>query len=162
MSPSTSGTFEPGYQTQDGQPQQRRSCGFGKRSWSFWEVALIVGAFIVFWPLGILALGWKFVKGELWPGSAQSTAPWKGFNFKGPDMKRWNFRDDLSRNSSGNFAFDAYKSRELARLEEERRRLAEEQRAFGDFLERLKQAKDQDEFDRFMSERRETPPPANS
>jgi hypothetical protein len=41
----------------------------------------------------------------------------------------------------------------LARLEEERRKLDEEQRAFGEYLAKLRKAKDQDEFDRFMAER---------
>jgi hypothetical protein len=126
-------------------------------SWSFWEIALIVAAFIVFWPLGLIALFWKLAKGELWTGSSQSVAPWS--RFKGQDIKRWAFRDELTP-TSGNSAFDAYKAQELERLEQERRRLAEEQRAFGVFLDRLKKAKDQEEFDRFMSERRQ-PPTAN-
>lgn len=165
MSSSTSGTFEPGYETPDQRHSYRRGCGWGGRgraSWSFWEIALIIGAFAVFWPLGLIALVWKFAKGELWPGSAQSTAPWARFKAQGQDIKhdikRWAFRDEFAP-TSGNSAFDAYKTRELERLEQERRRLAEEQRAFGDFLDRLKKAKDQDEFDRFMSERR-APPPA--
>jgi hypothetical protein len=161
MSPSTSGTFEPGYETQDHRQSHRRGCGFGRRSWSFLEIALIVAAFFVFWPLGLAALVWKLAKGELWSGSSQSTAPWS--RFKGQDIKqdikRWAFRDEFSP-SSGNSAFDAYRSRELERLEQERRKLADEQRAFGEFLDRLRKAKDQDEFDRFMSERRQPPAPA--
>jgi hypothetical protein len=159
MSPSISGTFEPGYESREHSHSHRRGCGWGRTSWSFLEIALIVGAFIVFWPLGVIALIWKFAKGELWPGSAQTVAPWSKFKDKGQDIKRWAFRDELSP-ASGNSAFDAYKTRELERLEQERRKLAEEQRAFGEFLERLKKAKDQDEFDRFMSERRQAPPPA--
>lgn len=49
--------------------------------------------------------------------------------------------------TSGNAAFDAYREETLKRLEEE-------QRAFGDFMERLKRARDQEEFERFMAERR--------
>ena len=49
--------------------------------------------------------------------------------------------------SSGNSAFDSYRDETLRRLEEE-------QRAFGEFMERLKRARDQEEFERFMSERR--------
>ena len=52
-----------------------------------------------------------------------------------------------STTSSGNAAFDAYRDETLKRLEEE-------QRAFGDFMERLKRARDQEEFERFMAERR--------
>jgi hypothetical protein len=158
MSPSTSETFEPGYESSDHRHSHRRGCGWAGKSWSFWEIALIVAAFFVFWPLGLAALVWKLAKGEFWAGSSQSAAPWsrfKGQNIK-QDIKRW-ARDEFSP-ASGNSAFDAYRARELERLEQERRRLAEEQRAFGDFLDRLKKAKDQEEFDRFMSERRQAPP----
>ena len=52
--------------------------------------------------------------------------------------------------SSGNRAFDDYRSETLKRLEDE-------QREFKDFLERLRFAKDREEFERFMAERRERP-----
>jgi hypothetical protein len=42
----------------------------------------------------------------------------------------------------------------LARLEEERRKLDEEARAFRGFVEELKRAKDREEFDAFMAKRR--------
>ena len=50
-------------------------------------------------------------------------------------------------------AFDEYKAGELERLERERQRLAEEQKAFGDFLDELKRKQDREEFDRFMASR---------
>ena len=114
MSPSTSGTFEPGYESSDHRHSHRRGCGWARKSWSFWEIALIAAAFIVFWPLGLLALFWKLAKGELWTGSSQSAAPWS--RFKGQDLRRWAFRDELTP-TSGNSAFDAYKKSELERLE---------------------------------------------
>ena len=49
--------------------------------------------------------------------------------------------------SSGNRAFDEYKADTLRRMEEE-------QKDFGAFLERLRFAKDKAEFDQFMAERR--------
>jgi hypothetical protein len=49
--------------------------------------------------------------------------------------------------SSGNHAFDEYRAETLRRLEEE-------QREFRDFLDRLRFAKDKQEFDQFMAERR--------
>ena len=52
--------------------------------------------------------------------------------------------------SSGNRAFDDYRIETLRRLEDE-------QREFKDFLERLRFAKDRDEFDQFMTERRNRP-----
>ena len=53
--------------------------------------------------------------------------------------------------SSGNRAFDEYKAETLRRMEEE-------QKEFGSFLERLRFAKDKSEFDQFMAERRNRPP----
>ena len=52
--------------------------------------------------------------------------------------------------SSGNRAFDDYRSETLKRLEDE-------QREFKDFLARLRFAKDRAEFDQFMAERRQRP-----
>ena len=54
--------------------------------------------------------------------------------------------------SSGNRAFDEYRTETLRRLEEE-------QREFRDFLDRLRFAKDKTEFDQFMAERRDRPAP---
>jgi hypothetical protein len=52
--------------------------------------------------------------------------------------------------SSGNSAFDDYRSETLKRLEDE-------QREFKEFLTRLRFAKDRAEFDQFMTERRQSP-----
>ena len=50
--------------------------------------------------------------------------------------------------SSGNSAFDAYKTDTLRRLEDE-------QANFEDFLRRLRDSKDKAEFDQFMDDRAE-------
>jgi Protein of unknown function (DUF2852) len=124
-------------------------CGVKKR-WSPWEIGAVVGGFIVFWPLGLLALGLKMWKGEIWNGASEMKAPWK--DFKKPEKygfaKEWQ-----THRGSGNSAFDDYKKAQLERLEAERRKLDDEQRAFGEYLAKLRKAKDQDEFDRFMRER---------
>jgi len=70
---------------------------------------------------------------------------------------RWSGRHHQLR-TSGNRAFDDYREETLRRLEDE-------QREFFDFLERLRHAKDKQEFDQFMSERgrrrdEPAPPPA--
>jgi hypothetical protein len=61
--------------------------------------------------------------------------------------------------SSGNRAFDDYRSETLRRLEEE-------QREFREFLDRLRLAKDKAEFDQFMTDRRnrpaDAPPPSQN
>jgi hypothetical protein len=53
--------------------------------------------------------------------------------------------------SSGNRAFDEYRAETLRRLEEE-------QKEFGAYLDRLRFAKDKAEFDQFMTELRQRPP----
>ena len=52
--------------------------------------------------------------------------------------------------TSGNRAFDEYRTETLRRLEEE-------QREFAGFLDRLRFARDKSEFDAFMADRRRPP-----
>ena len=56
--------------------------------------------------------------------------------------------------SSGNRAFDEYRTETLQRLEEE-------QVEFKNFLERLRHAKDKEEFDQFMAQHKQRPTPPN-
>ena len=58
--------------------------------------------------------------------------------------------------SSGNRAFDEYRQDTLRRLEEE-------QVEFKNFIDRLRHAKDKEEFDQFMAQHktRPTPPPTD-
>ena len=66
-------------------------------------------------------------------------------------MDRFRSRGDwFGPASSGNRAFDDYRSETLKRLEDE-------EREFKEFLERLRVAKDRAEFDHFMAERRQRP-----
>src|SRR4051812_32144196 len=128
---------------------QGRGCSWRSR-WSPWELGTIILGFVIFWPVGLIALFWKLIKGELWPGSASGGAPWA--NWSGLDSLKWRWPEGM-RSHSGNSAFEEYRARELERLEQLRRKLIDEEKAFGDFLTRLKRAKDQEEFDRFMAER---------
>ena len=58
---------------------------------------------------------------------------------------------DRASSTTGNAAFDAFRETELARLEEERAKLDAMRKDFDDHLESLRLARDQEEFDRFMS-----------
>src|SRR5271167_3695829 len=70
-------------------------------------------------------------------------------------MDRFRSRGDwFGRASSGNRAFDDYRSETLKRLEDE-------QREFKEFLGRLRFAKDRAEFDQFMADRRQRPSEPN-
>jgi hypothetical protein len=147
-------TAQAGFESQGAQTGKR--CGFTR--WSAWELGATVAGFVVFWPLGLLAMFLKWKNGEMWKGSSEQAAPWAGF--KAPDFSGWGFKSQAASygfsggfSGSGNAAFDAYKREQLKRLEEERRKLEEDQKAFRDFVERVRRAKDQEEFDRFMAER---------
>ena len=137
---------------------RKRGCGVGSMGrWSAWEIGAMVAGFVVFWPLGLIAIFLKWKNGEMWKGSAEKGAPWA--NFKAPDFSAWKpSATSYGFAGSGNAAFDAYKREQLKRLDEERRKLEDEQKAFRDFVEKVRRAKDQDEFDRFMAERQRPSP----
>lgn len=143
---------------------ETRRGGYGRLSrnpWSVWEVAAMVGGFVVFWPLGLLALFLKWKNGEMWRGASEAKAPWADVKMpRFADFSSWSQRatSGFGATSSGNRAFDDYRRETLARLDEERRKLEDEQRAFREFVEKLRRAKDQEEFDRFMAERRQVSP----
>ena len=93
-----------------------------------WIAAMVLG-FILFWPIGLALVIFMSIAGK--------------WSMQGGPRRR---RSAMSLRSSGNMAFDAYKSETLRRLEEE-------QDAFETFMERLRAAKDKAEFDQFMEER---------
>ena len=96
-----------------------------------WIAAMVLG-FIFFWPLGLALLAYMI---------------WSKRMFSGKSCRRTaNARTAFS--TSGNSAFDAYKADMLRRLEDE-------QAAFEEFLQRLREAKDKSEFDDFMADRAE-------
>lgn len=125
-----------------------------KPQWGPLTIALMVLGFIVWWPLGLAMLAY-ILWGEVFGGSAEKaqsfvhkSKAWAencGPHYQGA-ARNW-------RHSSGNAAFDDYRGEQLKRLEEERRRLDEEVKAFHDYMANLRKAKDRDEFDRFMRDR---------
>jgi hypothetical protein len=95
-----------------------------------WIAAMVLG-FIFFWPVGLALLFYMI---------------WSKRMFSSNSCARRGSRHSMTRRSTGNTAFDAYKADTLRRLEEE-------QTNFEAFLERLREAKDKAEFDEFMDER---------
>jgi len=127
-----------------------------KPQWSPLTIALMVLGFIIFWPLGLAILGY-ILWGEKFGGSPEKAqAYWnKGKAWCSSNKHRahnWNRSYGMS--SSGNAAFDEYRAEQLKRLEEERARLDAEIEAFHEYMANLNKAKDREEFDRFMNERR--------
>jgi len=104
---------------------------YGKGAWT---AAMVLG-FIFVWPVGLALLAYMIWSKRMFSRSAcaaRREARHMGFH--------------RAYHSSGNAAFDAYKSEMLKRLEDE-------QAAFEGFLQRLREAKDKSEFDAFMEDR---------
>jgi len=126
-----------------------------KPQWSPLTIALMVIGFIAFWPLGLLMLGY-ILWGEKFGGSAEKAQGYfnKGRAWCSGNHNRHGFGGHRYASTSGNAAFDDYRDEQLKRLEEERRRLDEEVEAFHEYMANLRKAKDREEFDRFMNDRR--------
>lgn len=99
-----------------------------------WIAAMVVG-FVIVWPVGLAILGYMIWSGRM-----------------GCNWNRKN-RRQAAPAGTGNSAFDAYREATLARLEEERD-------AFAAYLDKLRRAKDQAEFDGFMADRKSGDAPA--
>jgi hypothetical protein len=128
--------------------------------WKLVEILAMVLGFIVFWPIGLAVIGWKIWQRKSgYPGDIVTFGREKWRTNWG--SSRWGFAESQRPSSSfasyptGNRAFDEWRAAELARLEEERQRLAAAEREFADYMENLRHATDREEFERFMSERRE-------
>ena len=143
----------------------RRSDGRGWRGPPFvwfwhpaWIVFVILG-FLFWWPLGLIILGIAIGSKRMGCWSGRGYERWQDHMQDKMDRMRAKM-DSFSQGpwgaarwgSSGNRAFDEYRSETLQRLEEE-------QREFREFLQRLRMAKDKSEFDQFMAERRNRPAP---
>ena len=112
-----------------------------------WFVLAILG-FIFWWPLGLAVLAYLLWSGKM-ACCGQGLGNWR--NDTGRGLRDW----WLQPRTSGNQAFDEYRTATLQRLEEE-------QRDFRGFLSRLRTAKDKAEFDQFMAERRTRTEPGTS
>lgn len=120
---------------------------WGKPAW----LSLLVLASLAGWPLGLAVLAYLAGSGRLRAWRAEMPGTW--FNLRSPSSgPAWSGRAPWSGRpaSSGNRAFDEYRSETMRRLEEE-------QQEFQAFLDRLRQARDKAEFDEFMAERRRRP-----
>ena len=103
-----------------------------KSRWTPIGIAATVLGFAVWWPIGLAVIGYI-----LWGGSVDDLI-YDGFN-KAKSAAR-------PQRTSGNAAFDEYRRETLRRLEEE-------QAEFDAYVEKLRQARDREEFERFMADR---------
>ena len=133
--------------------------------WTGFEVVALVLGFIVFWPIGLAILGYKYWQGRSGGPDLQTfaTERWQEARTMMSSNSSWSCGGAMRRASryyasaTGNMAFDEWRTAELARLDQERRKLDDAQREFSEYVEAIRRAKDREEFDRFMAERRARP-----
>jgi hypothetical protein len=121
-------------------------------AWTPATIALMVVGFVVFWPLGLAMLAY-ILWGDRLDGFKR-TMNGEGL-FRGCGSKR--ARHYRGFNSTGNVAFDEWRSAELERIENERRKLDEARDEFDAYVRELRRAKDEEEFQRFMNSRKTRP-----
>ncbi len=119
------------------------------------RIILVIAAFAIWWPLGLAALALTFWRTKMgcWNhhgrhgrfADKMERMQWKMERMRGVMEGRGFYGP-----SSGNRAFDDYRMETLRRLEEE-------QKEFREFLDRLRHAKDKEEFDAFMAQHRPKP-----
>ncbi|EAU41795.1 hypothetical protein FP2506_15219 [Fulvimarina pelagi HTCC2506] len=121
-------------------------------AWTPATIALMVGGFFVFWPLGLAVLAYILWGDRLDAFKRDVNTSTDRF-FGG--LKRAGFdASSFGGQRTGNVAFDDWRDAELKRLDEERRKLHEASAEFEAYARELRRAKDQEEFDRFMRDRR--------
>lgn len=112
---------------------QRAEAWLDDKGKGAWIAAAVLG-FIFVWPVGLALLAYMIWSKRMFNRNRTCST-------SHPRHAAYN-----AVRPSGNRAFDAYKLDTLRRLEDE-------QRAFEEFLERLREAKDKSEFDSFMDDR---------
>lgn len=131
--------------TYTGHGNRRRRGSWFRPAWTPPMIALMVGGFIVAWPVGLALMAYI-----IWGDRMD--------DIKHEFRRGWSrFRRDMDMGGrtvdTGNVAFDEFREAELKRLEEERRKLDGMVDEFDAYLRNLRRAKDQEEFDAFMKAR---------
>jgi Protein of unknown function (DUF2852) len=124
------------------------------RSWHPGWIAVTILGFLIWWPIGLALL--FFTLGSRKMGCWSHQDRWSN-KMERMQYKMERMRSRMERHgfpfgspSSGNRAFDEYRMETLRRLEDE-------QKDFREFLDRLRHAKDKEEFDLFMAQHRPRP-----
>ncbi len=140
--------------------QTRWQGGCSSMRWKPFEIVAIVVAFIFWWPVGLALVGLKVAQRRgfrLEDAVASLRGVFGGAASDGAARPQWR---PFSAGQTGNVAFDAWRAAEMAKLEEERRKLDAAQRSFAEHLANLRHARDREEFEGFMRARdaaRQTP-----
>ena len=128
-------------------------------AWTPATIALMVIGFMVFWPLGLAMLAYIIwgdrLEGFKRDANRATDGIFAGCRRASDKAHRWGHGSART----GNVAFDDWRTKELERLDEERRKLEEMRDEFDEYARELRRAKDQEEFDRFMANRNKSTAP---
>ena len=127
----------------------------------FWIVGTVLG-FVWFWPVGLIMLAFLLSTRRMRHRMMGAAGCWQNIQHADAQNRAsgWGWGPGgmfgmgcgkSAAPSSSNRAFDDYRTETLNRLEEE-------QKEFMEYLERLRQARDKQEFDQFMADRRRVAP----
>ncbi|HEV2574321.1 MAG TPA: DUF2852 domain-containing protein [Beijerinckiaceae bacterium] len=150
-----------------------KSGHYNRVPWRPLELVAMILGFIVFWPIGLAILMLKiwqkrsgqqgdlvsFANMRFDEARERAKSNWRGgpWQFGNRDGGNGGFGGGPNwgrgADNTGNRAFDEWRTAELERIEEERRKLEAAQREFGEYLAHLRMARDRDEFERFKRER---------
>ncbi len=121
---------------------------YGKAAW----LGLAVLAFLTAWPLGLAIFAFLVASGRTYAWRQEAPrSPGRWFNLRNGGGTSTGWSSVAASHSSGDGAFDSYRTAKLGQLEEQRKE-------FQAFLDRLRLARDKMEFDRFMAEQRRAVP----
>ena len=135
-------------------------------AWTPATIALMVIGFMVFWPLGLAMLAY-IIWGDRLDGfkrdvNRATDGVFAGCRRGADKAHRWGHGSTRAGPRTGNVAFDDWRDKELERLAEERKKLDDALAEFDEYARELRRAKDQEEFDRFMTNRKSNPPAPKS
>jgi biopolymer transport protein ExbB/TolQ len=127
--------------------------------WRPFELAALVIGFAMWWPLGLAVIALKIAQRRGYAVEGLYARAQDAFSRARPfaqGPRQW----QPFAAGTGNSAFDDWRNAELAKLEEERRKLDAAHKAFADHLDNLRRARDREEFESFMAARRDAQPGA--
>jgi len=133
-----------------------RTSSMIRPAWTPLTIAMMVLGFMIFWPLGLAMLVyiiWGDRLDELKSEVNRATDN-VASSFSFGSSNHSNFSHAKSGSATGNAAFDDWREVEMARLEEERRKLDEMRHEFDEYLRELRRAKDAEEFEKFMDSKK--------
>lgn len=125
-------------------------------AWTPVTIAMMIIGFMIKWPLGLAVLAY-IIWGdrlEMFKDDLNRATDKVADTFKSATSKRETYTA-----RSGNAAFDEWREVELARLDEERKKLDETMAEFDRYQSDLRRARDKDEFDEFLKSRKRKPAP---